>query len=141
VFDGIINRTPIAPGRLNPEVPAELEHIIHKALEKDPAVRYQSAMELKSDLKRLKRDLESSPALTKPRGRAPKLTGASIAVVPFTSDDPELHPFSADCTEVLINLLSQSAKLRVVPRSMVFRYKIARSSRTSSDASCARIRC
>ena len=127
VFDGIINRTPLAPGRLNPEIPAELEHIIQKALEKDPAVRYQSAMEIKSDLKRLKRDLDSGPVSgrtrVRPRGRAPKLAGESIAVVPFTSDDSDLNPLSVDCTETLINLLSQSSKLRVVARSVVFRYK------------------
>ena len=127
VFDGIINRTPMAPGRLNPEVPEDLERIIHKALEKDPAVRYQSAMEMKADLKRLKRDLESGPTHAKPHGKrrkgVSKLEGESIAVVPFTNDDADLNPFSVDCTEVLINLLSQSAKFRVVPRSIVFRYK------------------
>jgi len=56
VFDAILNRAPIAPVTLNREVPAELEYIVNKALEKDPALRYQSAADLGADLKRLRRD-------------------------------------------------------------------------------------
>ena len=59
IFEAILNRTPIAPVRLNPEVPAELEHVISKALEKNPDLRYQHAADLRSDLQRLKRDTES----------------------------------------------------------------------------------
>ncbi|MGH9709727.1 MAG: protein kinase domain-containing protein, partial [Candidatus Acidiferrales bacterium] len=59
VFDGILNRAPIAPVRLNPEIPAEMERIINKAIEKDTALRYQHASDLRSDLQRLKRDSDS----------------------------------------------------------------------------------
>jgi eukaryotic-like serine/threonine-protein kinase len=56
IFDGILNRTPVAPVRLNPSLPARLEDIINKATEKDRELRYQHASEIRGDLKRLLRD-------------------------------------------------------------------------------------
>ena len=66
IFESILNRSPAPPGRLNPEVPAKLEEIILKAMEKDRDVRSQSAAELRADLKRLKRDTESAKSATAP---------------------------------------------------------------------------
>ena len=62
VFDGILNQAPTPPGHLNPEVPAGLEPIVQKTLEKDREIRYQSSKELLVDLKRLKRDTSGESA-------------------------------------------------------------------------------
>jgi eukaryotic-like serine/threonine-protein kinase len=64
VFDAILNRAPVAAVRLNPDLPEELERIVSKALEKDRALRYQSAAEMRADLQRLKRDMDADRIAT-----------------------------------------------------------------------------
>ena len=70
LFDGILNRPPVSPSKLNPELPLEVERIISKALEKDRKFRYQSASDLRADLQRVTRDSEfgsgSSPGSPPP---------------------------------------------------------------------------
>ena len=60
IFEAILNRAPVPPVRLNPAVPAELERVIHKSLEKDRTMRYQSAADMRADLRRVKRETDSS---------------------------------------------------------------------------------
>src|SRR5437764_15442896 len=64
IFDAILNRAPQSPSQLNPAMPADLERIIHRALEKDLGLRYQSAAELRDDLKILKRQTDSGLSTT-----------------------------------------------------------------------------
>jgi eukaryotic-like serine/threonine-protein kinase len=91
--EAILNRIPVAPARLNPDVPGKLEEIINKALEKSRKLRYQNAADISTDLRRLKRDTESgreaiatsgagsNPAAKSTRSRWVGLTGAVVLVV------------------------------------------------------------
>jgi tetratricopeptide (TPR) repeat protein/tRNA A-37 threonylcarbamoyl transferase component Bud32 len=80
ILDAVLNRAPVAPVRLNPSISAELEHIINKALEKDPKLRYQGAAEMRADLQRLKRDMESGGA--RESGAELTLASAPAAAAP-----------------------------------------------------------
>ena len=72
ITEAILNRAPVAPVRLNPELPAKLEDIINKALEKDRDLRYQAASDIRTDLKRLRRDTDS--------GRISSTTGRTAQI-------------------------------------------------------------
>jgi eukaryotic-like serine/threonine-protein kinase len=63
IFDGVLNRAPPSAARLNPDLPAELERILNRALEKDRDLRYQHASEMRAELQRLRRDTDSSRAV------------------------------------------------------------------------------
>ena len=90
IFDAILNKAPTAPVRINPDLPAQLEGVINKCLEKDRSLRYQTASDLRADLQRFKRDTQSSkiaavsgksPAMALPAKsqRWPMLAGALSA--------------------------------------------------------------
>jgi len=69
IFDGIMNRPPLPPLRLNPDLPPKLEDIVNKALEKDCNLRYQHASEIRTDLQRMKRDTDSARVTASSKAR------------------------------------------------------------------------
>jgi len=77
IFDGIMNRVPAPVVRLNPRVPAKLEDIINKAMEKDRNLRYQSAADMRTDLQRLKRDTETGRVAAVSSAAVPTVSGGS----------------------------------------------------------------
>ncbi|HTC91118.1 MAG TPA: serine/threonine-protein kinase, partial [Bryobacteraceae bacterium] len=102
ILKGVLDGTPTPAVRLNPEVPAELERIIEKALEKDRDLRYQSAADMRTDLQRLKRDIESKkfPAASTPKKRLPWIMGAALILVAAGGSAYFfLHSFAPKLTE------------------------------------------
>ncbi|HUA16389.1 MAG TPA: protein kinase [Verrucomicrobiae bacterium] len=79
IFQSILDRAPVSPVRLNPDLPAKLEDVINKALEKDRNLRYQSAADIRADLQRLKRDTDSGRAVTAGSGPLPAIAEAASA--------------------------------------------------------------
>ncbi len=136
VTEAILNRNPLPPTRVNPEIPAALQEVIQRALEKESDLRYQHAADMRAELQRLKRDSESGRKLaeestgsdSKRHAARPQRVSKvidSLAVLPFENagGDPEHEYLSDGITGSLINILATLPKLRVMAQSTVSRYK------------------
>jgi len=128
VFDSILNREPTPVNQVNPSLPPELSRIIGQALEKDRDLRYQSATDLKTALKRLKRDLDSSArhAAEQSSGtRRAAATDHSIAVLYFEnlSGMKEDEYLRDGITEDITTELSKIKGLKTFSRAMVLAYR------------------
>ncbi|HJS52096.1 MAG TPA: protein kinase [Pyrinomonadaceae bacterium] len=130
VFDAILNREPTPIDQVNPNLPAELGRIIIQALEKDRDLRYQNATDLKTALKRLKRDLDSGRHPSDPSGihstRTPQAVHEhSIAVLYFEnlSGMKEDEYLRDGITEDITTELSKIAKLKTFSRAVMLPYR------------------
>jgi serine/threonine protein kinase/tetratricopeptide (TPR) repeat protein len=96
ICEAIVNRAPVAPVRLNHEVPPKLEDIINRALEKDRALRYQHASDMRSEMQRLKRDTETGRTIAASSGTVAvaQESGAQVAQppTPASGSSPALAP-------------------------------------------------
>jgi len=151
ITEAILNRDPVAPARVNPNISPLLQEVIWRALEKDRNLRYQHAADMRAELQRLKRNTDSGGRTVEtgsllsrtanstsrgrlrgaamqtasPRQRVPKAID-SLAVLPFgnTGGDPEHEYLSDGITGSLINSLATLPKLRVMAQSTVSRFKV-----------------
>ena len=131
IFDGILHSVPPSAKELNPQLPLAFESILGKALEKDPDLRCQTAAELRADLKRLKRDIESSRRPV--AGKSVPDSGAhgvaasqkSVAVLYFENQSgaKEDEYFRDGITEDIVTELSKIAKLEIFPRSEMLAFR------------------
>lgn len=137
IFDGILNATPAPVTKYNPKAPPELDRIIMKALEKDRDLRYQTAAEFRGDLKRLKRDLDSSgrvdpavrsqssgtTAAATASASAPKKKTVAVLYFENLSGAKEDEYFRDGMTEDIITELSKIARLQIFPRSEMLTFR------------------
>ena len=129
IFEAILNRDPRPAGELNPSLPADFVRILDKTLEKDRNLRCQTATDLKTDLSRLKRDLESSKRRSKERtdsdSGAPKQAGKSVAVLYFEnlSGSKEDEYLRDGITEDIITELSKIRGLNTFSRPTVLTFR------------------
>jgi serine/threonine protein kinase/Flp pilus assembly protein TadD len=131
IFDGILHHVPVSAKELNPGLPLAFENILGKTLEKDPDLRCQTASELRADLKRLSRDIESS----RRPGAERSTTGSdryvleekrkSVAVLYFENQSgaKEDEYFRDGITEDVVTEISKIAQLQIFPRSEMLAFR------------------
>ena len=129
IYEAILNRDPVPITKVNPAVPAEFARILEKALEKDRSLRYQSATDLKTDLSRLKRDLDSGrrrmAETRESRAGHARQSEKSVAVLYFEnlSGVKEDEYFRDGITEDIITELSKIRGLKIFSRPTVLGYR------------------
>jgi non-specific serine/threonine protein kinase len=126
VFEAILNREPPSVGQLNPALPPEFTGVLRKALEKDRNLRYQSATELKTDLLRLKRDLDSGGRRTADSGEArvrPSEKSVAVLYLENLSGVKEDEYLRDGVTEDIITELSKIRGLKIFSRPTVLAYR------------------
>jgi serine/threonine protein kinase/Flp pilus assembly protein TadD len=131
IFDGILHAEPPSATKMNSRLPPSMEGILTKALEKDADLRYQTAAEFRADLKRIKRDIDSSrkPPAEKSFSSSGEHAAAtkqkSVAVLYFENQSgaKEDEYFRDGITEDIVTELSKIAKLEIFPRSEVIAFR------------------
>ncbi|MGB7730984.1 MAG: protein kinase [Candidatus Acidiferrum sp.] len=131
IFDGILHATPTPAIQLNPRLSSAFEHILSKTLEKDPDLRYQHASDIRTDLKRLNRDIESSRRVVPEKTDSGSVPHAvpprqkSVAVLYFENQSgaKEDEYFRDGITEDIVTELSKISQLEIFPRSEMLAFR------------------
>ncbi len=115
IFQSILDRAPVSPVRLNPDLPPKFEDIMNKALEKDRNLRYQSAADIRADLQRLKRDTESGRAVATSSGSvAAAQESGPAAVPPVQAAATSASSHATTATPATVSTVAESKKLRTL---------------------------